>query len=326
MGITIKGIEVYCPKHSKNSEEIIKEAEELGEDIEFKVKEFFGKEILHICEDDRENTLTMAIEATKKVLDSTGLSGKDIDMIVLSSMFPEYFSPPTALMIHHAINGKESAICYDINLNCIGMTFALEQIYAHIEKNLNINRVLLVGSECNSRIIESNNKLMLANMGDAACAVIIERTKMDSGIIGSKYYIQKDAIDKIKFPKCGTSRIYEVRKEEFLSKFEEVNVNTEIAVKNIRELLEENKLGVDDISMYCFSQFALFHTLYIRAKMGIPNEKSLYIGNKYGYTGSTSPFIVLYEAIKQKRVNSGDYILFWTVGASIQHICMLIKI
>lgn len=323
--IWIRGIEVYHPEDSKKVDDYIESFRKKGEDIEFQIREFMGKENLYRIKDNAENSLTMAIKASKKVLETSGINGNEIDMIVLSSMLPEYVSPPSALIIHDAINGKENAICYDININCIGMTFALNQVYRQMQSEPSINKVLLVGSEYNSFTTGENNPIMSPNVGDAACAIIIERTSEACGVISTKYYIEKGNIEKSAFPGCGSSHIYNATKEEMISRFEIENVRADTAVNYIKEILTENDLRVEDIAMYCFSQFAIYHTLFIRNELGISDEKSIYIGDKYGYTGTTSPFIVLYEAIKQNKVKHGDYVLFWTVGAATQHIFVLIK-
>ena len=59
--------------------------------------------------------------------------------------------------------------------------------------------------------------------------------------------------------------------------------------------------------------------------MNVSKDRILYIGDKYGYTGTCAPFFVLYEAIKQHKVKRGDYILFWTMAAAGYHIFTLIK-
>lgn len=323
--IWIRGIDVYFPETFKNVDEYIEAFQSKGQDIEFQVREFMGKDKLYTIENEEENTLTMAIEASKRVLESTGIKGSEIDMIVVSSMLPEYVSPPSALIIHDAINGKEDAICYDINVNCLGMTFALNQIYRQMGSEPGINRVLLVGTEYNTFITGKNNPIMTANVGDSACAVIVERTDEECGVLSTKYAIEKGNVDQSAFPACGSSHIYNATKEEMVSKFDIESADLNVAAKCIRATLDEGNIDVADVAMFCFSQFAIYHTLTLRDKLGIPDEKSIYIGDKCGYTGTTSPFIVLYEAIKAGKVKHGDYVLFWTVGAAIQHISMLIK-
>lgn len=76
---------------------------------------------------------------------------------------------------------------------------------------------------------------------------------------------------------------------------------------------------------FCFSQYALCNIKDLRKLMNIDENKSLFIGSEYGYTGTSSPFIALYEAIERKLIKRGDYVMFWTIGAGSQNISLLFK-
>lgn len=105
--------------------------------------------------------------------------------------------------------------------------------------------------------------------------------------------------------------------------FENVSINT--AVKNMRALMEENNLSIDDIKMFCLSQYALANVQSIRELLGIDESKSIFIGDQYGYTGTSSPYIALYEALKRGLVKRGDYIMIWTIGGGSENIAMLMR-
>ena len=90
-------------------------------------------------------------------------------------------------------------------------------------------------------------------------------------------------------------------------------------------MITKNNLSVNDISMFCFSQMAIKNIAYLRRKMSLSEEKSIYIGDTYGYTGTTSPFIAFYEAINNGQVKRGDYVVFWTVAAGSTHMALLLK-
>lgn len=323
--VKIVGIEFYYPQYSRNTSEIIQEFKDRGEDISSFVQNVLGKETLHLVKDNQENSLTMGINAAKKVLSSTGLKGSDIDMIAFSAISPEYYSPLSALMIHNAIGAKSSTICYDINVSCIGMTFCLNQISKQMIADSTLNRVLLVGSDYISLHIEKTNQTMYPNLGDAACALILEKTTDDCGIIATKYYVDSSQTVNMCCPKCGSSNIRNASKDDLYGKCDLSPFDLEKSVEDIHNILEENNLCVKDISMFCFSQFMLYNINYIREHLDIPPEKSLYIGDKIGYTGTSSPFIALSEAIKQGSVKRGDYLVIWTIGAGNQYITTLMK-
>jgi 3-oxoacyl-[acyl-carrier-protein] synthase-3 len=94
---------------------------------------------------------------------------------------------------------------------------------------------------------------------------------------------------------------------------------------NIKKILNENNLTVDDIKMFCFSQYAYASIEEFREVLGIDESKSIFIGNEYGYTGTSSPFIALYESLKKGLIKRDDYVMFWTVGAGSENISLLLK-
>jgi len=103
------------------------------------------------------------------------------------------------------------------------------------------------------------------------------------------------------------------------------NTCADTAARNMRELLMENQLSPNDVSMFCFSQYAYANIVDLRKLLGIDESRSLFIGNEYGYTGASSPFIAFYEALSQGSVKRGDYVMFWTIGAGSQNIAVLIR-
>ncbi|WP_294401651.1 hypothetical protein [uncultured Clostridium sp.] len=65
-----------------------------------------------MLEDKSENSLTMAINASNRVLEKSGLRGNDLDMIVYSSVLPEFVAPPSSVILHHELHGKPACFCH----------------------------------------------------------------------------------------------------------------------------------------------------------------------------------------------------------------------
>ncbi|MBE6050103.1 MAG: 3-oxoacyl-ACP synthase [Clostridium sp.] len=324
--IRIKGIEIYHGKKVVENEYYIEHFKKQGKDIKNFLEETMGKKYRYEIDDKTENSLTMAIESSCKVLKKTNLNGKDIDMIVFSGMLSEYGSPTSALIIHSEIGGKEECYCHDMNGNCIGMTYALDFINRYISSNPRVNKVLLVGSDLLRIQVSPNDSSGYGQYGDVSCALILERTDKDSKLIDSRISVNTEFINYVRFPKCGFSNIYDAKKEDIYVDWKPFGAWwIDGAIKNINLMLSENNLTYDDISMFCFSQIAKKNILHFREQMGIPEEKSLYVADKYGYTGTTSPFLVLYEGIKNGQIKRGDYLIFSTVAAGSTHITVLLK-
>jgi len=324
--IQIKNIEIYHGSKIVGNDQYIQHFKKLGKDVEHFMKDVMGRKNRYLIESPKENTLTMAIEASKKVLEAANLSGKDIDMIVFSSILPEYVTPPSSFFIHNAIEGKENCLCNDINVNCVGMIYALNLINGYMRSDSNINKVLLVGSDFLNPQVNPENELCYGEYGDASCAMIIEKTSRNCGVIDSRISTETSSIHETYFPKCGFSNIYDAKKEDIFANWDSYpNYWFDSAIKNMKSLLKEHNLLVDDIAMFCLSQFAYSNVVNIREAMNIPEGNSLYIGDTYGYTGTTSPFIVLYEAIKNNKIKRGDYIMFWTIAAGTSNMALLLK-
>lgn len=327
INIKIAGIEIYKGKNIVDNQYYIQYFKKQGKDVEDLYENIMGRKERVEIDRENENALTMSIEASIKVLKSCDLTGEDIDMIVYSGMLGEYVSPTSALFIHNEIKGKKECFCHDMNVNCIGMTYALDLISRYMVSNENVKRVLLVGSENLTPQVSAENEELYGTFGDVSCAIILEKSNEDCGILDTRVGVNTNPyIDYVRFPACGSSKIYTKPKKEIYTKWTSFGKWwIDEAANNIDEMLAKNCLARSDISMYCFSQISVKNIEILRKKMNILEEKSLYIADIYGYTGTTSPFLAFYEGIKRKLIKRGDYIVFCTVAAGSIHIEVMIK-
>lgn len=324
--IRIKGIAVYHPENVVENQYYIDHFVKQGRDITDFLT-IMGKKKRFIINDEKENGLTMGIEASKKVLKQTGLTGEDVDMIVFSTQVPEYTMPTNASLIHNAIQGAPEAIVQDSNANCAGMTVAVEQTSRYMMSNPYIKRALVVGSDYLSAVANPEQEISYAMFGDAASAVILEKTEEDTGFIDAMTHVETMHIDKILYPEAGLAQTLKGKADGRFLRFDkfDASFNTPIINNLIEGILKRNGLSTNDVGAFCFSQFAYADSVNIQENFNIDWTKIIYVGDKYGYTGTSSPFIALYEAIQDERVKRGDYILFWTVGAGHEFISMLFK-
>lgn len=329
--IEIKSIGIYHPKTTVNNEFYFEHFAKQGKDVKNLIGEVYGRNIRYEIDKDNteDNSLTMAIKASKIALENVGLTGKDIDMICLTSMVPEYSMPPSSMILHRAIDGKEKAFCYDLNANCLGMLIGMEQVYRYMESNPDVNTVLVASGDYATIISDPNNELSHGCWGDAGGAIILTRTDRDSRLLGTKFFVNNNFIENgPRFPGKGMSYILKsksVKQEDVLLRSAPADSDIPKVIDNIKELLIENGLTVDDVAMFCFSQYARINTYLLREGLNVPEERSIYIGGEYGYTGPTSPFFVLNRALEENKVKRGDYVVFWTIGLSMQHMITLIK-
>lgn len=325
--VVIKSIEISHPENKVSNEPYIEHFKKQGRDITGFLK-IMGKEERFIIKDDAENTLTMGIESSKKALASAGLKGSDIDMVVFSTQVPEYLTPTNAVKVHEAIQGSKDAVVLDSNANCSGMVLAVEQASVYMLGNKHIKRALVVGSDHLSLMADPEQEIAYGMFGDASCSVVLEKIESDeeTGFIDAKYHTYTGYIDKIHYPASGISKSAMLGKIDKLN-FEQfpASFGTPIIYELIETLLERNNLSVKDVDAFCLSQFAFGDTMKIQEHFNISGEKLHYVGDKYGYTGTTSPFMALNEGVKNGKIKRGDTVLFWTVGAGHQFVAMLFK-
>lgn len=119
------------------------------------------------------------------------------------------------------------------------------------------------------------------------------------------------------FPACGLSNIYreDITAEQIRIRWTPFDgtVCVDAAIADIKELLSRNGLTTDDISAFCLSQFSLKNIELIQEGLGLSEEKFIYVGDEFGYTATSSPFIAFQRGVEDGRIKRGDYVFFWSV-------------
>ncbi|AIQ63877.1 3-oxoacyl-[acyl-carrier-protein] synthase 3 [compost metagenome] len=327
-GICIRDIDIYHPSNKVGNDFFIRHFDEKGVDIRGLLNAL-GRENRYSIDSPEENSLTMAFEAASNVLEKTGLAGEDIDLIAYASQTPEYIFPTNSLMIHRLINAASHTICIDSNANCAGMTAAVEQVSRQMMANPKIRRALVIGSDHVKPHADQNDPVYYANFGDAAAAIILERTEDSVGFIDSIYQTDTCVYGNSKFPAEGLSSLGRtgVAPGQFTVKFIpfDDSICVDAASESINTLLKDNGIDPDSIKAACFSQLSLPNIRAVAEKTGIPADAPVYIGDEFGYTSTSSPFIALHRAVDSGKLERGDKVLFWTVGAGWQNVAFVME-
>ncbi len=327
-GICIRDIDIYHPSKKIDNDFFIQHFDEKGIDIRGLLTAL-GRESRYSIDSEEENSLTMAFEAASNVLDKTGLTGADIDLIAYASQTPEYIFPTNSLMIHRLIGGASHTICIDSNANCAGMTASVEQVSRQMMANPRIRRALVIGSDHVAPHADRNDPVYYANFGDAAAAVILERDENSVGFIDSIYQTDTCVYGNSMFPAEGMANLGRrgVGKGEFNVKFIpfDDSICVDAASESINTLLSDNGIAPETIKAACFSQLSLPNIRAVSDKTGIGSDAAVYIGDEFGYTSTSSPFVALHKAVTTGKIERGDKVLFWTVGAGWQNVAFVME-
>ena len=326
--VKIREMAIYHPKNKVGNDFYIEHFKKTqGVDLTNFLVDICGRNTRYIIENKEENSVTMAIEASKRVLKKANMHAEELDMIIFASQVPEFSFPTNAVVLHHAIGAGRKTGILDLNANCSGMTTGLDQASRYLSSNPSMEKVLLVGSVASSLIMDPTDTITYPNFGDVAVALILEKTEEENiGLIDSMYFTESADFDKVTFPKNGLSKNLHNGKIDYVQWLPfPGDVSIPHATNLITELVERNGLTLAEVNAYCLSQFSISNMNKLRDNLGLKEQQMIYVGDTFGYTGTTSPLLALYQGVEDGKIKRGDTVLFWTVGIGYQLIAVLFR-
>lgn len=270
-----------------------------------------------------QTTSDLVVEASRRALERAGIRPEDLDLIILSTDTPDYLSPGTSVVVQHKL-GAVNAGCWDVNSACAGWVTALDQGARYIMTEPSIRHVLVAGGYGMSRFLDLTDKRTANLFADGAGAVVLGAGSKP-GFLASQFLARGEYHDALgiytggAFRPCTPENLeqYGPPRVQFVKKFPKT-FNTEYWPKLIRAALDKAGLTVDDVSLFLFTQLNLRTIELMMQILGQPMEKTYWIMDKWGYTGSPCVAMALDDAIAQGRgPRPGDIIVFCTSGGGI---------
>ena len=268
-------------------------------------------------------TSDLIVEASKKALDHAGLKAADVDLIIVSTDTPDYLSPSTSVVVQSKL-GADKAGCYDVNSACAGWVTALDQGAKYLMTEPTMKYVLVAGGYGMSRFLDFTDKKTANLFADGAGAVVLGVGE-EQGFLGSNLLAVGSFHDALGIYTGGTYRPctpenmsqFGAPKVEFVKKFPKT-FNTEYWPKLMQGALDKAGLTFDDVNHYYFTQLNLRTIEFMMDLLKQPIEKTHWVMDKWGYTGSPCVVMALDDSISQgKGPKPGDVILFCASGGGI---------
>ncbi len=328
--VSIIGVGTYHPKNKVTNKEIFEHFRKYDKDVA-SLYNHLGRSERYYA-DPEENSITMGTIAAKRAIENANVKPEQLDMVVFASDTPEYLIPTNALLISREIQSKNAHILYDMNGNCTGFVTALDQICRFIQSK-KINYALIVSSVLISPWSNMDDELFYGAWGDSSAAVVLKRTEDDqvTGFIDSEYISDTSFYRMTTLPVSGLTRIHDASIDLRIRKAGWEPVDFGFLPENwniiLNNLLSRNDFEIKDINHFIFSQFskpAILETLDI---LGVEKDPKFYtfVGDKYGYTGHTSPIMGLSHALKDNKIKKGDNVILSSAGAGYQMSSILYK-
>jgi 3-oxoacyl-[acyl-carrier-protein] synthase-3 len=272
----------------------------------------------HIAEDGTA-TSHLATEAARKLLAQTKTDPKEIDLIIVASVTPDMFFPATACLVQDRLGAKR-AWGFDLSAACSGFAYALT-VGAQFVGSGAHRKVLVIGSDVMSSILDYNDRATCVLFGDGAGAVLLEPAKDGEGILDFSHDVDGSGGQYLYMPGGGSLHpsTHETVDKNMHVVHQEGSQVFKYAVRRMAELatclLERNGFTSDDLALVVPHQANLRIIRAMQERLGLDDCKVMVNIDKYGNTtGGTIP-LGLRDAVEEGRLHKGDLVLLAAVGA-----------
>jgi 3-oxoacyl-[acyl-carrier-protein] synthase-3 len=249
-------------------------------------------------------TASLGTAAGQAALDSAGLTGDDIDMLILATTTPDQTVPGTSPTIQHDLGIKGGA--FDVNAACSGFVYGLVIASGLLQSGS--KRVLLIGAETLSKITDWNDRGTAILFGDGAGALVLEATKDEGDLLSWDLGSDGSLTDLLY---CDHGDTLKMDGKEVFRRA------VRVVVDSSTEVIKRANLSVDAISLIVPHQANIRIIQSACSRLSIPIERAAIVIDRYGNTSSASIPLALVDAIDSGRVHSGDNILLTGFGAGM---------
>ena len=276
-----------------------------------------------------EATSDMCTMIAKQLLEKSGKSPEDIDLILIATSTPDYLVVSTAALVQNKI-GAINAWGYDIVAACTGFVYALETGSKLVESGKYKN-VIVIGADTMSSIIDYTDRNTCVIFGDGGGGVLLEPSEDKTGILDSILHTDGSGSKYLTVQAGGSlhpaSRDTVDKKMHYL--YQDGKTVYKFAVKKMadvsKKILDKNHITGDNIKLFIPHQANQRIIEATAKRCGIDSKKVLININKYGNTTAGTIPIALDEAVETNRLDKGDLLLLAAFGGGFTWGSMLIR-
>ena len=264
-------------------------------------------------------TSDMAVEAAKIVLAQRGIDPTTIDAVIVCTVTPDMLFPATACLVQDRI-GAKGAWGFDLIAACSGFVYGTT-VGAHLVMAGTHKRVLVIGADTMSRIIDYKDRATCILFGDSAGAVLLEPGEPGEGFIGHLNEVDGSGGDYLKQP-AGGSRMPATREtvEQNLHVVKQDGQQVfKYAVRKMyeltRDLLDKHGYKPEDVKLFVPHQANKRIIMAAAERLGLDESRVIINISEYGNTTASTIPLALRDGLAQGRVQKGDLVVFAAVGA-----------
>ena len=308
----ITGIHAWVPEYRLTNHELSKMVDTSDEWIMQRV----GIKERRILKGEGLGTSDLGEKAVAGLLEKTGTSPEEVDLLICATITPDMFFPATANIISDK-TGIKNAFSFDIGAACSGFIFALQTGAAYVETG-KFKKVIVVGADKMSSITDYTDRTTCPLFGDAAGAVLLEPVTEEFGVMDYIFRVDGSGRKYLHLKAGGSVRpaSHETleAKEHFI--YQEGQAVFKFAVSSMAdiavEIMERNNLTANDIAWLVPHQANLRIIDATGRRMGLSPEKIMINIENYGNTTAATIPLCLWEY--EPRLKKGDKIILAAFG------------
>lgn len=273
----------------------------------------------HIIERGKA-TSDMAEQAVRKLCASTGLELNEIEMLIVATVTPDMLFPATACLLQHKL-GIPKTWGFDLSAACCGFVYSVSVGAAFVATGLH-SKVVVVGADTMSSIVDYEDRATCVLFGDGAGAVLLEPAKDKENTFIDFYHeldgsggpaLQMPAGGSLLPPSCETVR----NRQHFVK--QEGQAVYKFAIRRMEEasrmILERNQFSPRDVRLLIPHQANARIIRGTAERLGLREDQFILNLHKYGNTTAATIPLAMQDAISAKQLKKGDLVLLASVGA-----------
>jgi 3-oxoacyl-[acyl-carrier-protein] synthase-3 len=266
-------------------------------------------------------TSDLAAAAARMALDKRGIGADELDLIIVGTVTPDMLFPATACVVQDKIKAGK-AWAFDISAACSGFVYALTMGAQFIQSGTH-RKVLVIGADVMSSIIDYKDRTTCVLFGDGAGAVLLEPSTDETGIIDFHNEVDGSGGCYLNMPAGGSARpaSHETVDQRMHYVRQDGPHVFKYAVRKFAEatlgLLARNHLTAADLDLFVAHQANLRIIESSRERLGLPPEKVVVNIERYGNTTAATIPLALGTALDEGRLRKGHLVALTSVGAGL---------
>jgi 3-oxoacyl-[acyl-carrier-protein] synthase-3 len=276
-----------------------------------------------------ETTSTMGAEAVRRLMARRGLEPADVDALIVATVTPDMLFPATACLIQDQL-GLTRAWGFDLSAACSGFLYAMTAGAQLVASGAH-RRVIVVGADLMSSIIDPLDRTTAVLFGDGAGAALLEPAEPGFGLLDFYHRVDGSGRDDLLMPAGGCLRPPSIAtvtaRQHFLRQNGRAVFKFAVSqmVESVRLLLDRNGLSPGDLALLVPHQANQRILDAVGERLGLPSERVASVLACYGNTtGATLP-LALDAALAAGKIKRGDLVVFTAVGAGLTLGATLVK-